>query len=444
MSDGGRDLKVGGSSRASEESAAAPTPGKATLTSGEQAHGGLFEGMTPQWESIDPGEVQPVQRKGGDAHGNTHAIAAHGVSGSGGKLPHADAIATSFGEAHAGTVQGISAHIGGKAADATGALGAQAYATGNSVAFGASPDLHTAAHEAAHVVQQKSGAVQLKGGVGAAGDGYEQHADAVADRVVQGKSAVDLLEPYASGSGTNAVQAKPVQFIGKPLGPGEEHRELSVADFIAQWEAEHGRKITKEEKDSLDYGCVGVSVIGLGVGATMPSTALSFSTFEQAKQVQAALNKILAAKPAVDKVGDMVAKSPDLAKLKNVVSSIPANANPTEWRAAVFSKRFFSRQTGTWEERKKGDDTKFTADKNGQVDMTGDKNIGRADASGSEGDYMVNFDYGWWDESTGTWFHANHADPGMIVYQSTLTYYSRPLRNFDRQVFCVAFARTGK
>ena len=42
---------------------------------------------------------------------------------------------------------------GGVAADASEAIGAQAYATGNDVALESAPDLHTAAHEAAHVVR---------------------------------------------------------------------------------------------------------------------------------------------------------------------------------------------------------------------------------------------------------------------------------------------------
>src|SRR5678810_542863 len=69
-------------------------------------------------------------------------------------------------------------------------------------------DLHTAAHEAAHVVQQR-GTVQLKGGIGETGDAYERHADAVADRVVQGAPAGDLLDQMASpgaGSTAGAVQ----------------------------------------------------------------------------------------------------------------------------------------------------------------------------------------------------------------------------------------------
>ena len=68
-----------------------------------------------------------------------------------------------------------------------------AYTVGSKVAFKNSPSLHTAAHEAAHVVQQRKG-VSLKTGVGQRGDVYEQHADAVANRVVQGKSAEHLLK----------------------------------------------------------------------------------------------------------------------------------------------------------------------------------------------------------------------------------------------------------
>jgi hypothetical protein len=48
------------------------------------------------------------------------------------------------------------------------------------------------------VIQQRHG-VQLKGGVGQQGDVYEQHADAVADLVVQGKSATGLLDTMAGG-----------------------------------------------------------------------------------------------------------------------------------------------------------------------------------------------------------------------------------------------------
>src|SRR5262249_59012906 len=113
-------------------------------------------------------------------------------------------------------VSGIQAHVGGPATEATRSMGAAAFATGDQVAFGAQPSLHTAAHEAAHVVQQRAG-VSLKSGVGEAGDTYEQHADAVADRVVAGESAQPLLDGLVgtpASSGGHAVQPKAIQVAG--------------------------------------------------------------------------------------------------------------------------------------------------------------------------------------------------------------------------------------
>ncbi|MGK0360942.1 MAG: hypothetical protein ACI9U2_003256 [Bradymonadia bacterium] len=136
-----------------------------------------------------------AQMRGQDPEADTSAVlasAAQGVEGSGGALPYLDTIQKSFGHHNVGSVQ---AFVGGQAKAASDAIGAEAYATGNSVAFRGSPTLHTAAHEAAHIVQQRAG-VQLSGGVGQVGDKYECHADAVADRVVQGKSAADLLDQF--------------------------------------------------------------------------------------------------------------------------------------------------------------------------------------------------------------------------------------------------------
>jgi len=133
-----------------------------------------------------------------------HEIAAQGRTGAPGALPHLDRIQRSFG-AH--DVRGVPSFVGGAARQATAALGARAYAADGEVAFGAEPDLFTASHEAAHVVQQRGG-VQLAGGVGATGDTYERHADAVADRVVRGESAEALLDNVATaGPSTAAAQA---------------------------------------------------------------------------------------------------------------------------------------------------------------------------------------------------------------------------------------------
>ena len=133
-----------------------------------------------------------------------HAIADRGMVGNATALPFLDVIQSSFGRHD---VSGVAAHTDPAASRASEQLGATAYAKGNHVAFGGTPDLHTAAHEAAHVVQQRAG-VHLKGGVGQSGDYYETHADAVAERVTHGKSAEDLLDQVAAPGGgrSDAVQ----------------------------------------------------------------------------------------------------------------------------------------------------------------------------------------------------------------------------------------------
>ncbi len=149
--------------------------------------------------------VHPVQFDGdgaGLSSNDVHRAAAHGLSGSGGTLPHLDVIQKSFGRHD---VSSISAHVGGRAAEGSAAMGARAFASGTSVGFAASPDIHLAAHEAAHIVQQRGG-VQLSGGVGAAGDVYERHADAVADCVTRGESAEALLDQHAPVGASTGVQ----------------------------------------------------------------------------------------------------------------------------------------------------------------------------------------------------------------------------------------------
>lgn len=129
--------------------------------------------------------------------------AAAGVRNRGGALPFADRIQASFGRHD---ISGISASTDGAASQANSALGARAYALGDRIAFAQTPDLHTAAHEAAHVVQQRHG-VSLKDGIGRPGDVHEVHADAVAQAVVSGKSAESLLDRYGKGpGGAPAVQ----------------------------------------------------------------------------------------------------------------------------------------------------------------------------------------------------------------------------------------------
>jgi hypothetical protein len=160
-----------------------------------------------------------VQRKGeGDRplDGDPAAqIARQGTEGAGTALPYRDRIQSLFGRHD---LSGVTAHEGPAASQAAQALGARAYAHGTAVAFASSPDLHTAAHEAAHVVQQRNG-VQLKGGIDQPGDDYERHADAVADAVVAGRSAEPLLDRFAGGGQHDAAVQRSPATTGAGGGP---------------------------------------------------------------------------------------------------------------------------------------------------------------------------------------------------------------------------------
>lgn len=149
----------------------------------------------------------PVQRRvaGADAAPATgvHDAAARGVASPASRLPFSDAIQRLFGRHDVSSIQ---AHTGPEAAASARDMGAAAYATGQHVVLGRDADLHTVAHEAAHVVQQRGG-VQLSDGVGRSGDAYEQHADEVADHVVAGRSAEHLLDRMAPGGRTAASPA---------------------------------------------------------------------------------------------------------------------------------------------------------------------------------------------------------------------------------------------
>ncbi|MFV8751276.1 DUF4157 domain-containing protein [Nannocystaceae bacterium ST9] len=140
---------------------------------------------------------QSVQRMGeGSTSASGPAIqqaAQSGVTGSGQRLPHFDAVQRAFGSYD---VRHVQAHTGPRASSAARSIGASAYAIGSRVAFASShPTLHEVAHEAAHALQQQAG-VQLHGGVGQAGDRYEQHAEAVARATTAGRSAEPLLREF--------------------------------------------------------------------------------------------------------------------------------------------------------------------------------------------------------------------------------------------------------
>lgn len=176
-----------------------------------------------------------------------HEHAARGVQGPGAALPHLRELQPLFGEHD---LSGVRAHVGEAARSACAATGAAAYATGDRVAFAdASPSLHTVAHEAAHVLQQRAG-VRLSGALGRAGDAYERHADRVADAVTQRRPVAAMFPAVAAPvSGRPAVQRlmsreQLIEKAGEPKADtfgGYHHRSklykalLTELDGYAAW-----------------------------------------------------------------------------------------------------------------------------------------------------------------------------------------------------------------
>ena len=201
-------------------------------------------------DSADTSDTTPVQRKSADhlrdplsslqldtgtpsSSGDPIGRAQSGLSGSPSPLPFGERIQASFGRHD---ISGVSAHTDSAASTAATSLGASAFALGDSVGFKGSPDLHTAAHEAAHTVQQ-SGGVHLKGGVGQAGDAYERNADHVADLVVAGESAESALDTFAGGGGSPGLQLETSE-SDPPPDTQEWDWDAEELKWVMFWEGE--------------------------------------------------------------------------------------------------------------------------------------------------------------------------------------------------------------
>lgn len=154
------------------------------------------EEETPPQSSPDPGQgrASPIR-----------AFASRGLSGASRILPGSGRIQQAFGHHD---VSDVRVRVSGPARRSNEQLRSRAYTWGNRIAFKQEPDLSLAAHEAAHVVQQRRG-IHLKEGIGKAGDPYEQQADRAADAVVAGRSAQGILDTDAQTippNGSGAIQ----------------------------------------------------------------------------------------------------------------------------------------------------------------------------------------------------------------------------------------------
>ena len=225
-----------------------------------------------------------------------------------------------------------------------------------------------------------------------------------------------------------------VQRLGYPLGSplpkgaekpkfGEEkdQRRYSVDQFERMWGAQF-HAMTPDEMSNVDRGCIGITVANLGLESWRdPPLAEVYGTFDQARWVVAQRNA--------------AAGPPDPTKPIHV------------W--VMFAMLFWSNRSADDAARVKPAPTAFRPDPvSGKVDMTPIAgNLGMARPG------FVNFDFGFWDEKTQCFWHANHGlFAGMKtpeeVYQSTRGRFANKYwfngvehvtyEDFDRVVYGVA------
>lgn len=202
-----------------------------------------------------------------------------------------------------------------------------------------------------------------------------------------------------------------------PLKDVKDQRQWNKTDFHSFWEQEQGRKLTDSEKKTIDRGCIGITANNLEGGGN-PSLKEVYDDFSTA-----------------------------LAAVQKYNSSV-WNTYVSSSKYVLFGMLFWSNQDPDREKRWDPDPTAFRGDPSThRVDMSGFKNRPQPT--------KVNYDYGFWDPSTASFWHANHNEAGpddpMIVYQSTKDKFARRIvmangdirwgyEDFDRVVYGVAVA----
>ncbi|NUS44858.1 MAG: FHA domain-containing protein [Mycobacteriaceae bacterium] len=407
--------------------------------------------------------------------------------------------------------------------------------------------------------------------------GPRYEVEVVLGKPTDGDTTVELVRPPGGFGEENPVPHISAEdgavLWAAPLGPEVvgadglplQRRTYTKAEYIEMWENRIGRKLTLEELDTIDLGCIGLTMARLGLTDGAPPMNLAFRdpavqpilaemegilapgevagkrvtnylrwlddakadlaavqarpdiaqqpdllaraarrvefyeqglatlqaearqtwtgiadsykqlelertrtkiegnrrAFANAFHYAEKLNAVLAKQPAdAAEFLRMAYGDPELMRLRGVGEFLPAGS-PSEWKAVVFSKHFWSGQRMTWDRDHTGtpirdsdgkpqmramehpDPKKFVPDpRTGQVDMSDDLFLGKPG--------YCNFDYGWYDEQTKSWWHANHGeyrdaaaqqrDP-MKVFQSSDEKFFAGTPGYDAVVFGIAFVR---
>jgi len=252
------------------------------------------------------------------------------------------------------------------------------------------------------------------------------------------RNVLELQRRVGNRATTRALQralgrvqagARRLARIGYPLGtalpPGAptplkdepDHREWNKSDFHAFWEQEQKRKLTESEKKTIDRGCIGITANNLEGGGD-PSLEEVYDDFDTAHAAMVKHNRTW------------------------------WNTNVSSTKYVMFGMLFWSNQDPDDSKRENPNPSAFRGDPTThKIDMSGYKY--RRKPGG------VNFDYGFWDDSTNSFWHANHKESGaanpMIVYQSTRNKFAKRYdlpdgsvrygyAEFDRVAYGVAVA----
>jgi hypothetical protein len=156
----------------------------------------------------DPGRARTlslalIERQFAPGGADTRARGEAGVAGSGAEVPHRAALEQAIGA----DFGGVRAHTGPEAQQACVALGAEAYALGDDIAFlDEQPAPEVVAHELAHTMQQGGAATVQPRAEGGPATEAEAQADAVADHVAHG--APGPARVHVHGGGERAVRRR--------------------------------------------------------------------------------------------------------------------------------------------------------------------------------------------------------------------------------------------
>ena len=156
--------------------------------------------------------------KAAGVHGaeNPTDVAEEGFQGKGGPLPFQAQLERSFGV----PLGGVQAHTDENAQHASGKLGADAYASGNRVAFATpNPSMPLVAHELTHVLQHTGKGPAKKstnGGAGGIETSGEHEAEAVESAVAAGRPASSALQGEAGKVGEGKGGAPSLKAGQKP------------------------------------------------------------------------------------------------------------------------------------------------------------------------------------------------------------------------------------